>query len=175
MTHGPDDEAVDPGSRISPVPWDARPYQGRRAGVVTRLTAGVLDAIVVGLVLSAGYFGLSFLLFLVNPRGFQLPRPGLVFGLTSAFVVAFVYFTVAWAMGGRTYGYLVMGLRVRRRSGRPLRLAGAAARALFVVLVPIGVLWVPVSRNNSSVQDIFLGTEVVYDWQPRTARFRPQV
>src|SRR5690242_7972755 len=110
MTHGPDegaaagtaDGAVTPASRISPVPWDARPYQGQRAGVVTRLTAGILDGFVVGLVLAAGYFGLSFVLFLVNPRGFSLPRPGLVFSLTSAFVVAFVYFTVAWAIGGRT-------------------------------------------------------------------------
>jgi uncharacterized RDD family membrane protein YckC len=141
---------------------------------VTRIAAAILDGLVVGVVLAAGYFGLSFVLFLVNPRGFQFPQPGLVFSLTSGFVVAFWYLALAWAVSGRSYGYLVMGLRVVRRGGRPLRFPGAAARALFVVLVPIGILWVPVSRDNRSLQDIFLGTRVVYDWQPRGAGAAPQ-
>lgn len=142
---------------------------------MTRLGAAFLDSLVVGGTLLIGYFGLSGLLFLIDPRGFEFPRLGLVFSLTSAFVVTFVYLTVSWTLSGRTYGYLVMGLRVLRRGGRPLRLPGAAARALFVVLVPIGVLWVSVSRNNSSLQDLLLGTEVVYDWQPRGARSADQV
>jgi uncharacterized RDD family membrane protein YckC len=62
-----------------------------------------------------------------------------------------------------------MGLRVLGRGGRPLRLVGAAIRAVFVVVVPIGIAWVLVSRDNRSLQDIVLGTRVVYDWQPRGA------
>jgi uncharacterized RDD family membrane protein YckC len=174
MTHSPEEGGAGGDRRISPVPRDARAYQGQRAGVVTRLAAGILDAMVVGVVLALGYFGLAGLLFLLNPRSFQLPRPGLFFSLGSAFLVTFLYFTGAWALSGRTYGYLVMGLRVLHRGGRRLRLFGAATRALFVVLVPIGVLWVPVSRENLSLQDVFLGTEVIYDWQPRGTRFRAQ-
>jgi uncharacterized RDD family membrane protein YckC len=67
-----------------------------------------------------------------------------------------------------------MGLRVLRRSGRPVRPLGAAARALFCVFVPIGILWIPVGRDNRSVQDIALGTKVVYDWQPRAVRLGSQ-
>jgi len=157
------------GGGVSPVPREARPFQGQRAGLVTRLVAASLDAIVVGAVLLGGYFALAGLLFLVDPRGFKFPRFGLVFSLFWAFCTAFVYLTVSWTLSGRTYGYLVMGLRVLGRGGRPLRLVGAAARALFVVLVPIGIAWVLVSRDNRSLQDVALGTRVVYDWQPRGA------
>ncbi|GAA2137586.1 hypothetical protein GCM10009844_04790 [Nocardioides koreensis] len=158
---------------MSPVPREARPYQGRRAGLVTRLVAAVLDGAVVGVLLAAGYFGLAGLLFLVDPRGFSMPRAGLVFSLASAFVVSFLYLTLAWTMSGRTYGYLVMGLRVVGRGGRTLGLTGSALRALGVVLLPIGVLWVVVGRDNRSVQDVVLGTAVVYDWQPRGAQDHP--
>src|SRR5262245_20309889 len=160
---------VDPDDRVSAVPRDARPYQGQPAGVVTRLVAAVIDAFVVGAALLCGYFGLVGLVFLVRPRDFSFPQLGLVFSLMAAFAVAFVYLTVFWAVSGRTYGNLVMGLRVVRGSGRRLGLAGSAARAVLVLLLPIGVLWVPVGRGNRSVQDLALRTRVIYDWQPRAS------
>ena len=160
------------GGGVSPVPREARPYQGRRAGLVSRLVAGCIDAVVVGLVLLAGYFGLA-AIFLVDPRGFSMPHAGLFFSLTAAFVVSIAYLTGSWTLSGRTYGDLVMGLRVLGRGGRPLGFTGSAARAVFVTLVPIGVMWVAVSRDNKSVQDVFLGTAVVYDWQPLGANGHP--
>jgi len=155
---------------VSPIPREARPYQGQRAGLVTRLVAASLDAFVVAVVLAVSYLGLAGLLFMVNPRGFEFPRPSLVFSLAIAFWVAFVYLTLAWTLSGRTYGYLVMGLRVLGRGGRRLHFAGAASRAFLVVLLPIGIAWVLVSRDNRSLQDLLLGTRVVYDWQPRGAK-----
>jgi uncharacterized RDD family membrane protein YckC len=157
-------------ARVSPVPREARPFQGQRAGLVTRLAAAALDSLVVGIVLLGGYLGLVGLLFLLNPRSFEFPQLGLVFSLASALCVAVVYLTVSWAISGRTYGYLVMGLRVLGRGGRRLSFVGAASRAVFVVLVPIGIAWVPFSRNNRSLQDLLLGTRVVYDWEPRARR-----
>jgi uncharacterized RDD family membrane protein YckC len=157
---------VESGGRVSPVPHDARPYQGQAAGVVTRLAAAVLDALVVGVVLLGGYFGLAGVLFLLDPRGFSFPRMGPFFSVAAGLAVAYVYLTVFWTFSGRTYGYLVMGLRVVRGSGR-LGLVGAAARACLVLLLPIGVFWVPVGRGNRSLQDLALGTRVIYDWQPR--------
>jgi uncharacterized RDD family membrane protein YckC len=160
-------------ARISPVPREARPFQGQRAGLVTRLIAAVLDCLVIGVVLLSGYLGLIGLIFLFNPRSFQFPELGLVFSLAWAFAVAVVYLTVFWTWSGRTYGYLVMGLRVFGIGGRRLGFFGAAIRAVFVVLVPIGIAWVPVSRDNRSLQDILLGTRVVYDWEPRAVRAGP--
>jgi uncharacterized RDD family membrane protein YckC len=159
--------------RISPVPREARPFQGQRAGLVTRLIAATLDALVVGVVLLGGYLGLVGLLFLLNPRSFEFPELGLVFSLAAAFSVAVVYLTVSWTISGRTYGYLVMGLRVLGIGGRRLRFAGAAIRAVFVVVFPIGIVWVPLSRHNKSLQDLVLGSRVVYDWEPRAVRVKP--
>jgi uncharacterized RDD family membrane protein YckC len=156
------------GGGVSPLPREARPFQGRRAGVVTRLAAAVIDALVVGAVLLGGYLGLAGLLLLIDPRGFSWPGSSIFLSLAMGCAVAEVYLTLGWWLGGRTYGYLVMGLRLLGRSGRPrLRFLAAALRALFCVAFPVGVLWVAVSRHNRSVQDIVLGTSVVYDWQPR--------
>ena len=155
------------GGGVSPLPREARPYQGRPAGVVTRLVAALIDALVVGAVLLGGYFGFAGLLFLIDPRNFSLPQAGVILSIWMACAVAEVYLTVGWWLGGRTYGYLVMGLRLLGRHGRHPRLPGAALRALFCVAFPIGVLWVAVSRHNRSVQDVVLGTSVVYDWHPR--------
>jgi uncharacterized RDD family membrane protein YckC len=167
-----DDQVTTDGAhgRVSPIPREARPYQGQRAGLVTRLIAAVLDMLVVGVVLLGGYLGLVGLAFLVHPRSFEFPQLGLVFSLAAAFGVAVVYLTVFWTLSGRTYGYLVMGLRVLGHGGRRLRLVGSFLRAVFVVVLPIGILWVPFARNNKSLQDLVLGTRVVYDWEPRAAR-----
>ncbi len=89
--------------------------------------------------------------------------------------MAVVYLTVFWTMSGRTYGQLVMGLRVLGYGGRRLRFVKAFIRAVFVVVLPIGIVWIPFSRNNKSLQDLVLATRVVYDWEPRTAHADPAV
>ncbi len=152
---------------ISPVPREARPYQGQRAGFVTRMIAAAIDGVVVGLTLLVGYLSISGFLFLLHPRGFSFPQLGLVFSLASGFIVLVVYLTFSWWTSGRSYGCLVMGLRVVDHRQRELRLAGALVRALLCAAFPIGLLWVALSRENRSLQDLLMGTSVVYDWQPR--------
>lgn len=154
-------------SGVSPLPREARPYQGRRAGLVTRMVAASIDGVVVILFLLVGYAAVAVFLFLLDPRGFSFPDVGLLFSMASAFIVLVVYQTLAWWLTGRTYGGLVMGLRVVSFTGRRLRLAGSLARAILSVCFPIGILWVAVSRENRSVQDVVLRTSVIYDWQPK--------
>lgn len=151
--------------RVSPVPREARAYQGQRAGVVTRLVAAVLDGVVVVLLLTGAYAAWAGLLFLIDPRGFIFPSPGPFSSFLAGFVVTVAYCTLSWWLGGRSYGCVVMGLRVLGPGGRPLRLAGALARAVVCAAFPIGLLWVAVNRNNRSVADLLLRTSVVYDWQ----------
>jgi uncharacterized RDD family membrane protein YckC len=157
-------------SGLSPLPREARPYQGRRAGLVTRMVAAALDGVVVILFLVVGYAAVAVFLFLLDPRGFRFPDVGLLFSTASALVVLVVYQTLAWWLTGRTYGGLVMGLRVVSRTGRRLGLAGSFARAIFSTCFPIGILWVAVSRENRSVQDAVLRTSVIYDWQPNDGK-----
>jgi uncharacterized RDD family membrane protein YckC len=153
---------------VSPLPREARPYQGQRAGLVTRLVAAAIDGIVLLAGLLGVYAGFAAILFMVDPRGFEFPNVGLFVTGLAAFAGAVVYLTVFWWVSGRTYGCLVMGLRVVGRRGQRLRLPGALLRALFCAAFPIGLLVVALSRENRSVQDMVLQTSVIYDWQPRS-------
>lgn len=155
--------------RFSAVPREARPYQLQRAGLVTRAAAALIDGVVVAGLLLIGYAAWAVLLFVVDPRNFSFPDIGLVFSLATAFVVMVVYLGLAWRISGRSYGCLVLGLRVVNYRGGRMKLVGSFLRALFCAILPIGLLWVAVSRQNRSLQDSVLRTSVIYDWQPRAA------
>ncbi len=152
---------------ISPVPREARPYQGEVAGVVTRLIANTVDALVVIAVLLLGWAGFNVTLFMLDPRSFQATGASVVLTLLGASVVSALYLTGAWAATGRTYGDHVMGLRVVGGRGQRLRLPRAFARSLLYIVFPIGLLWCAISPARRSLQDLALRTQVVYDWQPR--------
>ena len=154
---------------ISPIPREARPYQGQRAGLVTRSLAAAIDALVVGVLVLFGYLGLNGLLFLMRPRTFQFIDPSFLPGLSVGAGAAVLYLASTWAATGRSYGCHVIGLRVVDRRGRRPRPVAALARAVLYVVVPIGLLWCGVGRNRRSLQDLVLRTSVVYDWRPRAA------
>jgi uncharacterized RDD family membrane protein YckC len=152
------------GSEVSPIPKEARPYQGVTAGLVTRFVANIVDALVVAAAALGCYVGLAGFLFLLDPRSFEFPETSLLLSLTTTLFLATVYFTIAWWLVGRTYGGHVMGLRVTGRKGQRLGPVRAWARAVFCVFFPIGLLWCAVSPRRRSVQDVVLGTSVIYDW-----------
>lgn len=141
--------------------------------MVTRTVAAGIDAAIVAMVLLLVYLGYAGLLFLVDPRSFSFPDPRLLVSLLMGAIVLFLYLTAAWAIGGRTYGNLVMGLRVTGVFGGDVGWVRAAARAAFYIGLPIGLFWVAVDRRQRSIQDRVLATAVVYDWQPRTRREPP--
>lgn len=145
---------------------EGRPYQGRSAGVVTRLVAGILDAAVVVGALMAGYGVVAVMVFLVDPLDFRFPQPSRALNLAAALALTAVYLPAGWSAGGRTWGMLVMGLRLVGPGGRRLRPGRAVVRALACVLFPVGLLWSAVNLHNRSVQDLLLRTSVIYDWLP---------
>lgn len=158
------------GRGVSPLPRVARPYQGQRAGLVSRLVAAALDAAVVGLLLTAAYAGFAGFRFILSPRGFTFPDTSLLLSMAAGFGVCVVYLTACWWSSGRTYGDLVMGLRVVGFRGQTLHLATSLARALLCTGFPVGLFWIAVSRENRSAQDLLLRTSVIYDWQPRSGQ-----
>ena len=152
--------------RLSAVPTAARAYQGQRAGIVTRVTASVIDVLVVALTMCVLYAVVTGVAFLVHPRTFHVPSwVGVSFPVV-AFLVAVPYLTLSWRLTGRTYGDQLLGLRVVNYEGRHMHFVGALLRALFCAVFPLGLLWVAVSPANRSVQDVVLRTSVVYDWLP---------
>jgi len=155
---------------LSAIPREARALQGRRAGVVTRTLAASVDAGVIALTLLGLYIGYSGLLFLIDPRSFTFPDTQLFMSILVAAGLMFVYLTAAWAVSGRTYGNLLMGLRVVGVYGGDVGWPRAALRAAAYVVFPVGLLWVAVDRRDRSLQDRLLATAVVYDWRPRARR-----
>jgi uncharacterized RDD family membrane protein YckC len=149
---------------VSSVPREARAHQGHRAGLVSRLLAAAIDLGVTVATLVAIYAGWSTLVFIIDPRGFQFPTPSLLVDGLVGMAVLTVYLTAAWSTTGRSYGQHVMGLRVVNLHGGRLRVFGALLRALFCVVFPVGLLWVAVSRQNRSLQDMVLRTSVIHDW-----------
>jgi uncharacterized RDD family membrane protein YckC len=151
----------------------ARPLQGRRAGLVTRALADTVDFGVVLAVLAIGYVGVAAARFLWKSWAFTFPTPSLPLILVLGGIIAVLYLTATWATTGRSYGKHLLGLRVVGPFGR-LRVGGALLRAALCVAFPVGIIWVAVSRENRSLPDVVLRTSVVYDWlgddQPLPAR-----
>jgi uncharacterized RDD family membrane protein YckC len=150
----------------SAVPREARPYQGHRAGMVTRTIAAAVDAAVVVLVVTIGLLSVNGLSFVLDPRGFRVVGASQEVLVEVALGTAIVYLTGTWAVMGRSYGCRLMGLRIVDRRGRSPRLMRALLRATFCVFFPLGLLWCGIGRSRKSVQDLVLGTSVVYDWMP---------
>lgn len=152
---------------LSPIPREARPYQGQPAGLVSRSIANLIDGLLVGAVLVLGYVGLNAVIFVADPQNFTFIDPSLGWIVLWTLWLTILYFTGAWAITGRTYGCHLMGLRVVGRRGRRVRPLVALARAVLCVLFPIGLLWCAVSPRERSLQDVLLRTSVVYDWRSR--------
>jgi uncharacterized RDD family membrane protein YckC len=133
------------------------------AGIVSRGLAAVVDMVIVVVTMGALYLGLVLTALAVNPATFRFPALNLIFSTTVTLGVSVLYLTGCWALSGRTVGAVFLGIRVQGRQNRPLRIAVAALRALACVLFPVGLLWVAVDRQRRSVQDILLGSRVIYD------------
>ena len=96
-------------------------------------------------------------------------RAGIVSRLTADAIdlvalLLLAYLGYGWGLEGRTLGKTAMGLRVVRDDGSDLSpLRGVARAALYLLILP-GILWAAFSGRNASLQDLVLGTSVVYDW-----------
>jgi uncharacterized RDD family membrane protein YckC len=151
---------------ISPVPREARAYQGEPAGLITRLAAGTVDAVTMMVAALGVFLGANAFSFIVDPHGFELITVSTALGLTFVLVACVLYLAASWSLTGRTYGDHVMGLRVVGARGGKVHVSKALVRAVLCVAFPLGLLW-SVASSRRSVQDAFLRTAVVYDWLPR--------
>jgi len=152
---------------LSAIPREARPYQGTTAGLLTRLIASAIDAVTVVALLVVIYLGVNGVRFMAHPVAFSFSDLSVILSVIAALALLVVYLTFSWFVTGRTYGDHVMGLRVVRRSGARLRFLAAFVRAVLSAVFPVGLLWCAVSPARRSVQDVVVGTAVLYDWRAR--------
>lgn len=143
------------------IPSDTKP-ELRAAGIVSRGVAAVIDFLVVGVILAGLYIGLVLTKLMFNSTSFTFPSLNVVFSSAVAFLVSVVYLVGCWSISGCTAGAVVMGLRVVGRKRARLGPLIAVLRALGCVLFPFGLLWVAVDRRRRSLQDLVVGSRVVY-------------
>jgi len=140
---------------------------------VTRCVAGVVDGLIALVLVVLGALGVNAVRFLLRPRTFEAAPIDLAPAVGVFLVTLALYLAAAWALVGRTYGCHLLGLRVVDRRGAMPGVLLAIARAAFCVLFPLGLLWCAVGRSRRSVQDLVLGTRVIYDWMPRPREGSP--
>jgi uncharacterized RDD family membrane protein YckC len=156
--------------RFDTVPAAARSFHGRPAGLITRVIANAIDLLAVTVLVVAVYAGVCGALFLRRGASFSFPTVSYAQAYWAWFTALVAYFTWCWATTGRTYGDRVLGLRVRRRDDRAVGFWRSLLRALLCAGFPFLLLWVALSRERRSVQDLLVDTHVVYDWGGSPAR-----
>ena len=112
--------------------------------------------------LAAVYVGWVFVRLAFSPRAFSFPAPSVVFSTVGFLVMATLYLAVCWAVSGCTAGAVLMGVEVTGSKTRRVSPVIAVLRAVACVAFPLGLAWVAVDRQRRSIQDIVLGTQVVY-------------
>jgi uncharacterized RDD family membrane protein YckC len=170
-----DQPGLEPPSRSRGRLARALAFQGVPAGMVSRLFAFLLDVLTVDILFSAGQALFSAVFQVLTGRTWQIRDHQIAAGVFLA-VLVFVYFTVPIAVAGRTFGQMILGLKVRRIDRREIGGWHAALRTitfpLSILLLGIGVLMGLLRSDRRMLQDIFASTEEIYDWDARAARLR---
>jgi uncharacterized RDD family membrane protein YckC len=143
---------------------EARALQGHRAGFASRVVADLVDLGVAWLLGLSALVAAGVVRYLLTGPPLGLPVLPNWLDAGAAAVIAVGYLGASWAATGRSMGKQLAGLRVVDVAGRRLSLRRSLIRATLYVLFPAGLLWVLASRRNASVQDLVVGTAVVYDW-----------
>ena len=111
------------------------------AGLVSRSVAYVVDALIVVFGISGGVAVLSVVAMVAGSAArdiAQAAASGYVFFLPA---VLAIYCAVFWLLAGRTPGMALVGVRVGRLDGRPVRWLGAFVRGVLLAFLPILALW----------------------------------
>jgi uncharacterized RDD family membrane protein YckC len=149
--------------------------QGNYAGAVSRLLAFAVDVGASWGLFTLGAGAVSLAAQLVNGHGLTLSRHQVVGAIVLA-LWGYIYFAYQWALGGRTLGMAVLGLRVVQAEGTPITDRQAMLRTLVlpvsIALAGMGLVGILVQRERRGLHDLVAGTAVVYAWDARAARLR---
>jgi uncharacterized RDD family membrane protein YckC len=146
-------------SRQAEKPLHAVP--GRPAGLRRRAMALIIDLLLVGILMRAGFWLAS---------GIAALAPGVpfvdqAFGLTWLFVAPPAYFVLGHGTAGRTIGKRLMGVRVVDVGGGPIGYVRALGRCVATVLAAlplgIGLLVAGLRSDRRGLHDLLAGTQVV--------------
>jgi len=141
--------------------------QGLRAGFLSRAVASGTDVVLVLCVYVVGVILVSIAWDLFFSTSISIAAPPHWLNELSVWILLVAYLTGGWWSTGRTLGKQIVGLRVVRSDGSPLRFLRALFRAILCASFFPALLLALVNRRNRGLEDIALGTIVTYDWLPK--------
>ena len=149
--------------------------QGNYAGAVTRLVAFAADIGASWGIFTLAIAGLGFAINLVTGKQVNLTSRQIL-ALTAIIIWEFVYFAYQWALGGKTIGMALLGIRVVATDGDPITPKQAVIRTvtlpLSFLLFGLGFLGILLNKDRHALHDRLAKTVVVYSWDARAARLR---
>jgi uncharacterized RDD family membrane protein YckC len=161
--------------RTAPRPELSTGRQGNYAGAASRAVAFGTDVGASWGLYTLGAAAISLFSQLVFGHSIKLSSHA----TAAAAVLAawdFLYFAVQWALGGKTLGMAIFGVRVVRSDGNPINPRAAVIRTLIlpisIAVFGLGFLGILTNRERKAWHDRVAGTAVVYDWDARAARLR---
>lgn len=142
--------------------------QGLRAGFISRAVASGTDVVLVLCIYVVAVIVVSIAWGLFFSKSITITAPPHWVNELLAWILLVLYLTVGWWSTGRTPGKQMMGLRVVRSDGSPLRFWRALFRALLCASFFPALLLALVNRRNRGLEDVACKTVVTYDWLPRS-------
>ncbi|HEY6530905.1 MAG TPA: RDD family protein [Acidimicrobiales bacterium] len=166
--------------RARPEPPTSHSATGLVAGPVSRLLAYFVDVAV----LSAGFAVvtaiLTYLVALFSGDNYDVSTDskGLGWGLgfTGGYVLfAFLYWFIGLSIAGSSIGKALIGVRVLRLDGTPIKGRQALVRVLvypFSFILGLGLIPIVTARSHRALHDKAASTTVRYDWGDDTTTTR---
>lgn len=133
----------------------------RYAGLVSRTLAYLIDTLAVAALAGAGVTALGMVASVVGAEAREAARWLLSSYLVFLPALLALYCALFWTLAGRTPGMAVLGVRVVRSDGGPVRWVAALVRALLLAYFPIGALWLIVDRRHQGLPDKIAMTAVI--------------
>ena len=133
----------------------------RYGGLVSRSMAYVLDAAVVAVLTSVSASGLHLVAPVIGSWAKDLSDFVASYYLLFLSSIMAIYCALFWLLAGRTPGMAVLGLRVVRTGGEPVRWLACLVRGVLLAYFPIGALWLLTNRRRRGLPDLVAGTTVV--------------
>jgi len=142
---------------------------------VTRLVAFAADIGASWGIFTLALAGLGFAINLVTGKQVNLTSRQIL-ALIAIIIWEFVYFAYQWALGGKTIGMALLGIRVVATDGDPITPKQAVIRTvtlpLSFLLFGLGFLGILLNKDRHALHDRLAKTVVVYSWDARAARLR---
>ena len=151
-----------------------------QAGLVTRMAAFAIDfALLAGfLSIVSGLFS-SIIPTVFGTGGDDGLAPAAVIALVAAALLfAGGVFVTFWTLIGQTPGMRFLGIRLQANGSNEIGFRRSLKRALAIpfAVIPfgLGILAILVSPRRRALQDVFAGTEVIYDEASAPWSFQPR-